>query len=99
MRQAIAGSTNSELTNAIATAQDQLAVLAAKSNDGRDRRGACQSRRQPTAASTDAAAAQQAKDRLGQLMEDAKAANHDFEQALAKFQEARNTILRKTAKG
>jgi hypothetical protein len=98
LRQAITGSTDPQLTTAFATAQDQLTILAAKANDiatdadrAKDAAAA--------ASSSDPAVAQQAKDRLGQLMAEATATNGDFEQALAKFEDARNTILRKTAKG
>jgi hypothetical protein len=98
LRKAIAGSTDPELTSALATAQDQLAVLSAKANavaTDADRAKEAMA----AAASSDPVVVNQLKDRLGRLMADATAANHDFEQAFAKFQEVRNTILRKTAKG
>lgn len=98
LRKAIAGSTDPELTSALATAQDQLTVLNAKANatatDAARAKEAV-----AAAASSDPAVVNQLKNRLGRLMADATVANDDFEQAFAKFQEARNTILRKTAKG
>jgi hypothetical protein len=98
LRRAIAGSTDSELTSALGVAQDQLTVLNAKANaiaTDADRAKEAMA----AAPSSDPAVVNSLKDRLGRLLADATAANHDFEQALAKFQEARTTILRKTAKG
>jgi hypothetical protein len=99
LRQAITGSTDSELLSALTTAQDQLALATAKANATATDADRAKDAAAAVAASSDPVGANQAKDRLGRLMADATAANHDFEQALAKFLEARNTILRKTAKG
>jgi hypothetical protein len=100
LKRAVAGSTDSELMSALKTAQDQLAILSAKASAvSTDSDRAKEAAAAAAAASTDSVAVKQAKDRLGQLMVDATAANHDFGQAWAKFQDARNTILRKTAKG
>jgi hypothetical protein len=100
LKRAVAGSTDSELMSALATAQDQLAILTAKANaTATDADRAKEAAAAAAAASTDSVAVKLAKDQLGRLMADATAANHDFDQAWAKFQDARNTILRKTAKG
>jgi hypothetical protein len=100
LRSAVAGSTDPELLSALATAQDQLTLLTAKGNAAAtDADRAKEAAAAAAAASSDSVALNQARDRLGRLMADATAANHDFEQALAKFRDARNTILRKTAKG
>jgi hypothetical protein len=100
LRRAITGAaSDAELTTALTTAQDQLAILSAKASAAATDADRAKEAAASVASSTDAAVVKQARDRLGQLMADASQANHDFEQALVKFQEARNTILRKTAKG
>jgi hypothetical protein len=100
LKRAVAGSTDSELMSALSTAQNQLTILTAKASAAAaDADRAKEAAAAAAAASTDSVALNQAKDRLGRLMADATAANHDFDQAWAKFQDARNTILRKTAKG
>jgi peptidoglycan hydrolase-like protein with peptidoglycan-binding domain len=93
LRRAIVGSTDPELTASLTTAQDQLTILTAMANAVAT--DADRAKDTTKAAASSDAAAQQAKDNLGQLMADTSA----FERALAGFQDARNTILRKTAKG
>jgi hypothetical protein len=98
LRRAIADATDPELRTALSTAQDQLTILTAKANAAATDAGRAKEAT-AAAAGSDAAAAQGGKDRLAQLMADAMAANQDFEEALARFKAARDTILRKTAKG
>jgi len=100
LRDAIAeAGANAEITAALAAAQDALTGLMAKANvaDGDAQRG-----KEALASTKVGATAAQLSDagyRLGQLLADATASNHEFAQKLQQFKDARMSILTKTAKG
>jgi len=100
LREAVAGAGGSgELVGDLTAAGEQTGGANQEGGRIRDRRRSCErgrrlgsprSRRRHTESNARSCPA---------LLNDANQANHDFEQAFAKFMNARNTILRKTAKG
>jgi hypothetical protein len=100
LHEAVTGAgAGSDLLGALTTVRDQLAILNSKASACMTDRDRAKETADSVPANADIATLKQAGDRLQQLMDDATSANHDFEQAFAKFADARDTILRKTAKG